>query len=146
MGADLLRVTAAAAASIGHSAYLLDLGRLLEKGRQLPADEKFRCTDDLLARGRRTEHLIRPGLHRPGAHFDASADGERQYREVGLCSAELLNQLCPLPIGYVQIDDSQIDVTVKATQDPARLGERLHLDAAPEIRVLFEHHCENLAE
>jgi hypothetical protein len=38
LGADLLRVTAAGVASIGHSAYLVDSGRLLAEGRQLPAD------------------------------------------------------------------------------------------------------------
>jgi hypothetical protein len=28
--------------------------------RQLAADEQLRCADDLLSRGRRAEHLIRP--------------------------------------------------------------------------------------
>ena len=79
MGADLLRIAAAGATSIGHSAYLVDVG-VTTRGRTwrlLPADEQFRCTDDLLTRGSRTEHLVRPGLQRLGAQFDASADGER---------------------------------------------------------------------
>src|SRR3712207_8344046 len=83
-------------------------GATKARGRyRLPADEQLHCTDDLLARGRRAEHLVRPGLQRPGAQFGASADRERQYREVRPCCAELFYQLCADFVWHVQIDDSQ---------------------------------------
>src|SRR5215211_6516138 len=58
----------------------------------------------------------------------------------------MLNQLCRVPVGQVEVDDRQVNSTTQVSQYPACLAERPCLDVLLEVHVLFEHNREDLAE
>jgi hypothetical protein len=100
------------------------------------ANEPFHCSDYLLDRPFRVNHLVRPQSYCLGLAFQASSFDERQCRH----PIQLLEQFGRVAIWQIKVDYNANGHLVGVFQDTLCLGERPCMNAT-QARMPFEQEC-----
>ncbi len=84
----------------------------------------------------------RARLDRPGVCLTVGARGQDQHHAARISRAQLADQLRPIAVGEVEVNDREVG----AFEHAARLGQRPGLRYHLELRLTVEHEGERLAE